>query len=200
MQRIVTKVCWRSWSTMCRIFVLRPFEGHGLNRHESCSEFSIHFGTCWVAQVLPRAFAASRPATITLFGCLPPQLADFDEESKARHRGLGQLKCVLSWIRRSGMILNEACCVGGTGTVLQRWQNKRALVFWTTIVTRAYGSLVPWHKMSPKALRCSIHSVLTWCDTVSWVSCEQRQGVDHFWDALSTIENAREKGEWKRSP
>eukprot|EP00435_Cladocopium_sp_Y103_P031069 s2656_g7.t2 len=36
----------------------KPFEGEGLNR----------------------------PATITLFGCLPPQLADFDEESKARYR------------------------------------------------------------------------------------------------------------------
>mmetsp|Transcript_13275 Transcript_13275/g.29263 ORF Transcript_13275/g.29263 Transcript_13275/m.29263 type:complete len:599 (+) Transcript_13275:70-1866(+) len=36
----------------------KPFEGQGLNR----------------------------PATITLFGCLPPQLADFDEESKARYR------------------------------------------------------------------------------------------------------------------
>lgn len=37
---------------------MAPFEGQGLNR----------------------------PATITLFGCLPPQLADFDEESKARYR------------------------------------------------------------------------------------------------------------------
>jgi hypothetical protein len=43
-----------------------------------------------IAKVLPRTFVASRPATITLFGCLPPQLADIDEESKARHRGLGQ--------------------------------------------------------------------------------------------------------------
>ena len=35
---------------------------------------------------LETPFVASyRPATITLFGCLPPQVADFDEESKARH-------------------------------------------------------------------------------------------------------------------
>lgn len=232
MQRIVTKVCWRSWSAMCCIFVLRPFEGQGLNRHESWSQFSmtlwniLRYFSTWLQIELQIDCIANCKSIASHLCCL--QAGDhhslwvfataacrlwWGKQSKAPWPGptaqdgiavyrsishYRQLKCVLSSTRRSGMIF-EPGCVGGIGTVLQRWLNKRALVFWTTIVTRAYGSLVPWPKMSPKALPCSIHSVLTWCDIVSWVSCKQCQGVDHFWD-LCTIENARQKGEWKRSP
>lgn len=64
-------------------FSFRPSEGEGLNR---CAlRFPEPAFAAWHGLNSP-----CRPATITLFGCLPPQAADFtDEESKARREAVG---------------------------------------------------------------------------------------------------------------
>lgn len=97
-----------------------------------------------------------RPATITLFNCMPPQVPDFDEETKARPGIPNLLNKTFAFVWRCfhyadfvvdffrGAVFHIAVSPGIVIALL-KWLNQRVRVFSTTIATRDCGNFVPGH-------------------------------------------------------